>query len=207
MMQSSDLVCNVGVGMSESADGSMPDKVRECVLAAAYDELTRWGIDRFSILSLADRHGLDPGVIRQQWGNEERLIFDVFLSTPGAGVPAPDTGSLRTDLLELAAAQATYIQSKSGRRLQIKNIIEHDDLPRTQIRRAIWKAYCDRISIVFDRARQRGELLDSVDALTVLELLFAPINMRALFSGEPVDDDYCRTISELVWCAVTLPDR
>jgi len=37
----------------------------------------------------------------------------------------------------------------------------------------------------------------------VLELLFAPINMRALFTGEPVDDDYCRTISELVWRAVT----
>ena len=26
--------------------------------------------------------------------------------------------------------------------------------------------------------------------------------MRALFTGEPVDHDYCRTISELVWRAV-----
>jgi len=43
----------------------MPEEVRERVLAAAYDELTRRGIDRFSIVSLADRHGLDPGVIRQ----------------------------------------------------------------------------------------------------------------------------------------------
>jgi hypothetical protein len=30
-----------------------------------------------------------------------------------------------------------------------------------------------------------------------------PINMRALFTGEPVDDDYCRIVSELVWRAVT----
>ena len=51
-------------------------------------------------------------------------------------------------------------------------------------------------------ARERGELLDGVDALTALELLFAPINMRALFTGEPIDDDYCRTIAELVWRAV-----
>jgi hypothetical protein len=35
-------------------------------------------------------------------------------------------------------------------------------------------------------------------------LLFAPINMRALFTGEPLDDEYCRTVSELVWRAVAL---
>ncbi|MDT5347112.1 MAG: hypothetical protein QOH91_399 [Mycobacterium sp.] len=34
-------------------------------------------------------------------------------------------------------------------------------------------------------------------------MLFAPINMRALFTGGVLDDDYCRTIAELVWRAVT----
>jgi hypothetical protein len=56
--------------MSGSAAGPLPEELRERVLAAAYDELIRWGIDRFSIVALADRHGLDPGAIRQQWGNE-----------------------------------------------------------------------------------------------------------------------------------------
>jgi AcrR family transcriptional regulator len=63
--------------MSGSAAGPLPE--RERVLAAAYDELIRWGIDRFSIVALADRHGLDTGAIRQQWGNEKRLILDLLL--------------------------------------------------------------------------------------------------------------------------------
>ena len=189
--------------MSGSADGSMPEEVRERVLTAAYDELTRWGIDRFSIVSLADRHGLDPAVIRQQWGNAERLMLDVLLAWPSREITAPDTGSLRTDLLALAVGMARYLHSDVGRRLHVTHLIENPDLPRVEIRRAVWRARAGSLRIVVERARQRGELRDGVDAPTVLELLFAPIKMRALFTGEPVDDDYCRTVSELVWRAVT----
>jgi AcrR family transcriptional regulator len=188
--------------MAEPASGSMPEEARERVLAAAYDELARWGIDRFNIVSLADRHGLDPGLIRQQWGDEERLILDVYL-WPQKQMAAPDTGSLRSDLLALANDMASYVQSEIGRSLQTTHIITNPGLPTARIRQALWRARSASLRIVVDRARQRGELLDGVDALTVLELLCAPINMRALFTGDPIDDDYCRTISEFVWRAVT----
>jgi Tetracyclin repressor-like, C-terminal domain len=192
------------VAVSGSNDHSMPEEVRERVLAAAYDELTRWGIDRFHILSLADRHGLDPAAIRREWDNEERLMLEVFLAWPGKGVTAPDTGSTGTDLYALAAGMAYYLNTEIGRRLQVTHIIDNPDLPSARIRREVWRARAGTLRIVVDRARQRGELRDGIDPLTVLELLFAPINMRALFTGEPVDDDYCRTISELVLRAITL---
>jgi Tetracyclin repressor-like, C-terminal domain len=191
------------VAVSRSDDDSMPEEVRERVLAAAYDELTRWGIDRFRIVSLADRHGLDPSAIRQEWGNEETLMLEIFLAWPSKQVTAPDTGSIRTDLLALVTGMAYYVQSEIGRRLQITHIIDNPDLPSARIRREVWRARSGTLRIVVDRARQRGELRDGVDSLTVLELLFAPINMRALFTGEPVDHEYCRTISELVWRAIT----
>jgi AcrR family transcriptional regulator len=187
--------------MSRSADRSLPDELRERVLAAAYDELTRWGIDRFSIVALADRHGLDPGAIRRQWGNEESLILDLLLQQ-NKGLSPPDSGSLRTDLLWLAMGMAHYVDTEVGRSLQVRHVIGNPDLPSAQIRQALWRARADRLRSVFDRARERGELLDGVDPDTVLELLFAPINMRALFTGGLVDDDYCRTIADLVWRAV-----
>jgi AcrR family transcriptional regulator len=190
--------------MSGSAESSIPEELRERVLAAAYDELIRWGIDRFSIVSLAARHGLDPGVIRQQWGSEEGLMVEVFVSWPFRELRAPDSGSLRNDLLALAMGMAHYVQSEVGRNLQVTHVIGNPDLPSARVRRAVWRVRSGRLRPVLDRARERGELRDGVDALTVLELLFAPINMRALFTGEPVDDEYCRTISELVWRAVAL---
>jgi AcrR family transcriptional regulator len=189
--------------MSDLAEGPESEDLRERVLAAAYDELTRWGIDRFSIVSLADRHGLDPGMIRRQWGNEERLVVEVLSSWPGKEMRLPDSGSLRTDLLFLAMGMARYVQSGLGRTLQVTHVIGNPHLPSAQIRRAVWRARASRLRIVVDRAKERGELAGGVDANTVLELLFAPINMRALFTGEPVDDDYCRTIADLVWHAVT----
>src|SRR5262245_46527077 len=94
------------------AEGSIPEDVRERVLAAAYDELIRWGMDRFSIVALADRHGLDPAEIRRHWGTEERLVIDVLLYWPGnQGLKPPDSGSLRDDLLLLALGMCSYVQS------------------------------------------------------------------------------------------------
>ena len=188
--------------MSELED-SIPEELRARVLAAAYDELTRWGIDRFRIVSLADRHGLDPREIRQRWGDERGLILDVFVSWALEDVVVPDTGHLRSDLFALTVAIAAYIESETGRNLQVTRAIRDPELPTAAIRQDIWRERCDSLRAIVDRAQERGELRDGLDAPTVLELLFAPINMRALFTGEPIDEEYCRTISDLVWRAVT----
>jgi hypothetical protein len=107
-----------------------PETVRKRALAAAYHELKRWGIDRFSVVPVADNHGLNLGGIRQQWDNDERLMLDVFLSWPTNAITAPDTGSLRTDLLALAAGMASYVNSEIGPRLQIAHLIENPNLSR-----------------------------------------------------------------------------
>jgi hypothetical protein len=189
--------------MSTSADASASDEFRESVLVAAYDELTRWGIDRFSIVALADRHGLDMALIQRHWANAERLVLDVLLDMPNRErIAPPDTGSLRNDLFALALGMASYVSSEIGRSLQVTHLIENPNLPTADIRRAVWRARSGSLRIVFDRARDRGEMLDGVDPLTALELLFAPINMRELFTGEPVDEHYCRTVADLVYRAV-----
>ncbi|MBS1692856.1 MAG: TetR/AcrR family transcriptional regulator C-terminal ligand-binding domain-containing protein [Actinobacteria bacterium] len=191
--------------MSEGSESALPEELREQVLAAAYDELARWGIDRFSVVALADRHGLDHAMILRHWQSPEELILEVLLGWPGEDVATPDTGSLRTDLLALATAMARYVESERGHSLQATHLIGNRNLSSTDVRRTAWRARSGRLRVVIDRAEQRGDLIEGVDALTVLELVFAPINMRALFTGQPVDDQYCRTVSELVWRAIARP--
>jgi hypothetical protein len=86
--------------------------------------------------------------------------------------------------------------------LQLAHIIANPNLPTARIRKEAWRARSDNLRVVVERARERGELRDGVDALSLLELLFAPINMRELFTGEPVDEEYCRNLAELVCRAV-----
>jgi AcrR family transcriptional regulator len=183
-------------------DGS-PADVRERVFAAAYDELARWGIDRFSIPALAHRHGLDPADIQQHWPDEEKLILDVLLWWPRQEMTLPDSGSLRTDMFFLALGMASYLASGEGHQLQGTHLIGDRQLRSVEIRRKLWQARAGRLSVVFDRGRERGEMRTDIETGTALELLFAPLNMRALFTGEPVDEHYCRTVADLVWRAIS----
>lgn len=189
--------------VSADGDGSQSE-VRKRIHAAVVDELARWGIDRFSIEALADRHGLDPGEIRRQWPDREALIVDVLVNGPRGTVVLPDTGSLRNDLFALALGMAHYVTSGEGHQLQGTHLIADPHMGKVDIRRKIWQMRASRLAVVFDRARERGELRDGVEATTALELLFAPINMRALFTGEPIDDRYCRTVGDLVWRAISV---
>jgi hypothetical protein len=181
----------------------VPEDFRERVLVAAYDELARWGMDRFSIVALAGRHELDLELIQQHWGSAERLVLEVLLRFPDqANFTIPDTGSLHADLQALAIWMSGYLSSEPGRSLQVAHVIGNPNLPSANLRRAIWRARSDVLRVVVERGRQRGELRDEVDSHTVFELLFAPIHMRALFTAELLDDEYCATIAELVCRAV-----
>ena len=184
-------------------DGSQSE-VRERIHAAAVDELARWGIDRFSIEALADRHGLDPNEIRRYWPDREALIVDVLVSGPRGKIVVPDTGSLRDDLFALALGMAHYVTTGDGHQMQGTHLIADPQLGKVDIRRKVWQMRASWLAVVFDRARERGELRAGVQATTALELLFAPINMRALFTGEPIDDQYCRTLGDLVWRAISV---
>lgn len=174
----------------------------ERIVAAVHDELARWGIDRFDVGAMAHRHGLDIEAIQQRWPDPEGLILDALAHRPGDNAPPPDTGSLQTDLCDLAMRMAAMVTSDAGRKLHGGHLIGDTHVASTEVRRSAWLARAATLEEVFQRARQRGEMADGVDSLTVLELLFAPVNMRALYTGMPVDEQYCRTVADLVYRAV-----
>ncbi|OAN30210.1 TetR-like C-terminal domain-containing protein [Mycolicibacterium iranicum] len=173
------------------------------IVAAVHDELARWGIDRFDVGAMAHRHGLDAEAIQRRWPDPEVLILEALAHRPGDNAQPPDTGSLRTDLFELAVRMAAMVTSTDGRKLHGGHLIGDVEIASMDVRRSAWMARAATLEVVFERARQRGEINDSVDSHIALELLFAPINMRALYTGMPVDDTYCTTIADMVYRAVS----
>ncbi|MCV7358673.1 TetR/AcrR family transcriptional regulator C-terminal ligand-binding domain-containing protein [Mycolicibacterium fluoranthenivorans] len=191
-----------GLLLSAIETEGLTPEFRELVHAAARQELTKWGIDRFSIVALADRNGLPVDEILEFWTDEAALIMDVLLDGAGREAAPPDTGSLRGDLYALAVGMAAYLGSDQGHQIQGSHLIGEPFLDGIEIRRTLWRVRVQRLGIVFGRARDRGELRDGIEPAVVLELLLAPINMRALFTGEPIDEPYCRVVADLVWHAV-----
>jgi AcrR family transcriptional regulator len=186
----------------EKASDAVPAEVRAQVMPAALDELARWGVERFSIEAMAERHRLDPTMIYRHWGDRQHLIVDAALADAETFSSANDTGSFRGDLLSLARNLTARLNTEAGRtylRAMAMNPRGHHD---DETRMMLWRARFAAVRVVIDRARERGELREGVDIVAAVQIVLAPLNIRALYSDAVIDDDYCAAIADMAWHAL-----
>ncbi|MCV7032464.1 TetR-like C-terminal domain-containing protein [Mycobacterium sherrisii] len=191
--------------MPSPADASrkaVPAQTRALVMPAVLEELARWGVERFSIEALAERHRLDAAMIYRHWGDRQGLIVDAALADLETWDAGTDTGSLRTDLEALARNVAGRVNTEVGRTF-LRALVMGQRGPHDEETRAMfWKARFAVVRTIIDRARERGDLRDGVSAVAAIQIVMAPINIRALYSDAPVGDDYCAAIADLAWHAL-----
>lgn len=187
---------------SEPTREAIPADVRERVMPAVLDELSRWGVERFSIEALAERHRLDAAMVYRYWGDRRQLIVDAVLSDIDTVNAGTDTGSLRGDLQALARNVTNRINTEVGRTLLRSLVMDrrsgHDEATRLRF----WRAHFAAVRAVVDRARERGELREGVNALAAVQIVLSPLNIRVLFSDVPVDDEYCEAIADMAYHAL-----
>jgi len=186
----------------EFVDSAVPQELRERVLVAALDELTHWGIERFSVGVMSARHGIDVELVYRYWGNSQRLLLDVMNFESDQIIVAPGTGSLRGDLVAMALSVAEYLNASVGRRLLRAMVIDDRAQHRDDIRVIYWRLRYETIRTILDQAALRGELREDVDHVAGVQILLAPINIRALFTDDPIDDTFCLSVADLAWHAL-----
>ncbi len=186
---------------NESLD-AIPADVRARVMAAVLDELARWGVERFSVEALAERHHLDVAMVYRYWGDRQQLIVDASRADVETLGSATDTGSLRGDLLALTRAVADWINTEVGRTLLRAAVMNRRGRHDEDTRMMFWRERFVVVRAVVDRARERGELRDGVNTLAAVLVVLAPLYLRALYSDAAVDDDYCVAIADTAWHAL-----
>ncbi|BBY67151.1 TetR-like C-terminal domain-containing protein [Mycolicibacterium helvum] len=172
------------------------------MLSAAYDELTRWGLERFDIPTMCARHKIDEALVTQYWGDGSSLALDALVHWSDDVMTSPDTGSLRTDLRALAAAVGRQVNNDIGRSLLRAMVVDDRAAFANDTRMAFWFKRFSSIRSVFDRAAERGEIRSGVDTIAAMQLVLAPINVRALYTKDPIEESYCDAIADLVWHAI-----
>lgn len=76
--------------------------LEQALLAAAWDELTERGYDGFTIDAVAARSGTSRAVLYRRWSSKQELVLATLAYVAGKDVVvAPDTGSLRGDVIGL----------------------------------------------------------------------------------------------------------
>lgn len=182
--------------------GGRSARVRATVLDATLEALFSQGIDGLSVAEIAARAGVHPTSIYRRWGNRLNLALDAVLSRTEEVVPTPDTGSLRGDLMALLSSIATFLGTPLGELLV--RLAVRRDLPEHEAARG--RFWVERFAIgaaILERARRRGELRPEVDPVLALETLIAPLHLRLLLTGEPLDDRLLRTCVDMVLDGIT----
>jgi AcrR family transcriptional regulator len=182
--------------------GAVPADIRARVMPAVIDELARWGVERFSVEAMAERHRVDAAMVYRYWGDRQRLIVDAALVDVAGWGAASDTGSLRGDLLALARAVTDRLNDEVGRTMLRAVMIDRPGRHDEETRAMFWAQRFNVVRAVVDRAGERGELREGVNTLAAVLVVLAPLSIRALFSDEPIDDDYCAAIADMAWHAL-----
>ncbi len=135
------------------------------------------------------------------WPTKADLVREALsLHTRSLGVP--DTGTWPDDVATLAQRLATFFADPVEVSLnELMASGEHPDYTTTVLQHfqplfADWRA-------VVERARRRGELIDDVDADTVLVALVSPLVLMPLLFRRTLTTGEIRRIAELVVSATT----
>ncbi len=153
------------------------------VLDATLAELSHVGYRALRIENVAARAGVHKTTIYRRWPEKVDLVEAALLRNFDDGFVAPDTGSLRADLFEVAKHMVQVSLGPTGKSLVRMVMAEHNEPDIARIVRALRRTKEKVPREIFARARVRGELREGVDGDLVIGMLAGTIHHMAFGLG------------------------
>jgi AcrR family transcriptional regulator len=178
---------------------------RSTILDAAADLLAERGLHGFSMDDVAARAGVGKATIYRHWRTRDDLVVDVTLVLCSP-VEAPDTGSLRDDVLALLRRLAARVNSPKIGPVMAAVIDGAERSPA--LRRVHERIVLERrqpMREVLERARARGEARDDVPVELAVDLAVAPVFYRRFVAHQRVDQRYLNSLVDAL-CALLAPE-
>ncbi|MEV8549014.1 TetR/AcrR family transcriptional regulator [Streptomyces glaucescens] len=187
--------------MTTNADGPQPrprrrapagaavlrEDVTEAIRAAVFEELAAVGYARMSIEGIARRAGVGKTAVYRRWRSKLHLVLDIVSAIAVQGLPAPDTGSLESDLRLLYEVTSRALRHPVAS--QVVPDLQAEAARNPEIAEALRKALRDgqdgvALTIVA-AAEQRGEVRAGLDHELALDLISGPLYWRAVVIRSP----------------------
>ncbi|CAL9616089.1 putative HTH-type transcriptional regulator [Streptomyces sp. enrichment culture] len=168
---------------------------------AALDIVTEQGYKRLTMEGVAARSRVSKQALYRRYASKGELLLAALDAFAEEVLPAPDTGSLREDLLFLVRAAFAFHRSSNSAFSQA--VAAEAAQGPAFARQALEKVINPRRDIfraVFARARERGELLCSDDDL-LIDLVYGPLWYALLFNFDRLTDAYAESLTDAVLAA------
>jgi len=178
----------------------------DVILDAVMGILAKDGYSGLTIDGVAARAKVGRPAIYRRWPSKPALVVAALARSTGLA-PAPDTGTVRGDLLAVQRHQVALMNSAGWRRITpglTADLAADPELARTYLeefiaprRRSVWDA--------LDRGVARGELPAGIDHAFISDLLTGPLFYRALVRGERLEPEAAQRTVDVVLAAHPAP--
>jgi AcrR family transcriptional regulator len=175
----------------------------QSILDATLGILLEQGYRGVTIEGVAARAGVGRPTIYRRWPSKPAVVVAALVQSDRLALPAPDTGSLRNDLIAVQRHQVERMNSPDARRVTaglIADLADDPELADTYVsqflaprRATVWE--------VLQRGVARGELDADVDFAFVYDLLVGPLFMRAVVWGQPLQPDAAEKTADVILAA------
>ncbi|WP_320780005.1 TetR/AcrR family transcriptional regulator [Streptomyces sp. CRN 30] len=163
------------------------EDVTEAIRAAVFEELAAVGYARMSIEGIARRAGVGKTAVYRRWRSKLHLVLDLVSAVAVQGLPAPDTGSLETDLRLLYEVTSRALRHPVAG--QIIPDLQAEAARNPEIAEAMQKALREGqqsvVSGIVRAAAARGEIGADVDENLALDIVSGPLYWRAVVVRGP----------------------
>ncbi len=139
------------------------------VMEATMQELAGCGYSALRIEEVAARAGVNKTTVYRRWPTKEELVRAALQSITAGRVVAPNTGSLRTDMLEMARAIVAMGSSCEGQGLFRMVLAAGPDSELMAIAKSLKAAHESVPRSVIEAAATRGELAPGIDAMLLVQ--------------------------------------
>jgi AcrR family transcriptional regulator len=172
---------------------------REAAIQATLVLIAERGIRGLTTNAVAERAGISKATMYRRWRSKQELLVDAVAALV-SDISIPDTGTTRTDLLELMRnAVAVYSGSlEAGVMPSLVDAMSRDAELAGAVRKSFLAQRRAALRAVLERGVQRGDLRADLDVELALDVLGGPLFYRLLVTGGPIDEQLADGIADLI---------
>ncbi len=178
--------------------GGRSTRVQVAVFNATMELLLTESYDAITIAEIASRSGVHETSIYRRWKTKEVLIIEVLLERAKEMFPIPDTGSVRSDLVQLLQEVIAFLQSPMGEIMAKISTASLHSAAMAPERQHYWSSRFEQFNRIVERARERGEFPPQTDEHLLLKTVIGPLYVQKFLLNQPLDESLPGRIVDLV---------
>lgn len=162
----------------------------QAILRATFDLLGEVGYQGLRVDAVATRAKASKATLYRHWPSKASLVADAVRLCKAGGETAPDTGSLRGDLLAWFGDLAEHTTGEEGPLLAGLVMAMHNDSELAAEMRAMRDSKTPIAEAICARAEARGELKPGYDVGLIDEIVPGQLFMHSFARGGPLDAQF-----------------